>query len=712
MPRLIMIILAACVVLGAANPKPSKVEIERRIAAADADLNRFISPTLKRFSGEAEFLAFAAAVKAAERARYQYSSAKPGLHFAQATTTNPTVQSDATEVVCPKENPDCQASADADDAIVVTGSRVVVSNPSITNNQMKNVEEGDIVKQINHYLLILQNGRIFVADIQASKAGKIELADRINAYLDSADDAWYDEMLVFGDRVLITGYSYRDDATLLAVFRLSERGKLSREGRFLLSSNDYYSSNNYATRLIGDNLVIYTPFDIDGFVNDRSSWPVVRRWIAEGDKKRAADERRFFDAKNIFRPVQPGAYSTVHTVSVCPLGEASADRNLDCRTTGFVGPRASEWYVTDEAAFLWTVKDTDGDRDRDCRAGEKFAIADLTQALAYMIPIGGSPVRVAAARGEPFDQFSMLSTGGRFRALLKAAPATCWFDDDDGLQPKYLDIPVSSFAPTVSQLPDDRYTSLPAAGSGWVANRFSDKYLVYGGLSRWRRGLPVIDPDWDPTDSWVQRYKEDMKPRPVYVVPLDNPAGVTSLDIRHTLIRLDLAGENMVTTGYRNRTGLQVSLIDLRKRPHVASTQLLENRFESEGRSHAFNSRIETDGSGVMGLPTVPRLRGDERYSWRSSASDVSFLTVNSKGTLKPAGDLLRKLDYDDATEGGIKGAECEVSCVDWYGNSRPIFTGGRIFALTGAELVEGRLDKGEIYEVRRLNVALTTPRR
>ena len=59
MPRIIMIILAACVVLGAANPKPSKVELERRIAAADADLNRFVSPTLKRFSGEAEFLKLA-----------------------------------------------------------------------------------------------------------------------------------------------------------------------------------------------------------------------------------------------------------------------------------------------------------------------------------------------------------------------------------------------------------------------------------------------------------------------------------------------------------------------------------------------------------------------------------------------------------------------------------------------------------------------------
>ena len=34
----------------------------------------------------------------------------------------------------------------------------------------------------------------------------------------------------------------------------------------------------------------------------------------------------------------------------------------------------------------------------------------------------------------------------------------------------------------------------------------------------------------------------------------------------------------------------------------------------------------------------------------------------------------------------------CRASCVDWYGNARPIFLGERVFALLGYELVEGRL--------------------
>ena len=35
------------------------------------------------------------------------------------------------------------------------------------------------------------------------------------------------------------------------------------------------------------------------------------------------------------------------------------------------------------------------------------------------------------------------------------------------------------------------------------------------------------------------------------------------------------------------------------------------------------------------------------------------------------------------------------ASCVDWYGNARPIFLGDRVLALMGYEIVEGRLQAG-----------------
>jgi hypothetical protein len=46
----------------------------------------------------------------------------------------------------------------------------------------------------------------------------------------------------------------------------------------------------------------------------------------------------------------------------------------------------------------------------------------------------------------------------------------------------------------------------------------------------------------------------------------------------------------------------------------------------------------------------------------------------------------------------------CEYSCVDWYGNSRPIFYNGRIFGLMGYELIEGELKDEEISEIGKVN--------
>ena len=47
-----------------------------------------------------------------------------------------------------------------------------------------------------------------------------------------------------------------------------------------------------------------------------------------------------------------------------------------------------------------------------------------------------------------------------------------------------------------------------------------------------------------------------------------------------------------------------------------------------------------------------------------------------------------------------------DVSCVDWYGNARPLFLRGRVFALLGYELVEGALEGGLFRETRRVSYA------
>jgi hypothetical protein len=61
-----------------------------------------------------------------------------------------------------------------------------------------------------------------------------------------------------------------------------------------------------------------------------------------------------------------------------------------------------------------------------------------------------------------------------------------------------------------------------------------------------------------------------------------------------------------------------------------------------------------------------------------------------------------------DATPGASQDDACRASCVDWYGNSRPLFIGSRVFALMGYELVEGAVEtfgrSAHIRELRRVS--------
>jgi hypothetical protein len=669
-------------------------EEERRVA--EANLARFNSPTLARFGSADEFRRYLGAVLAAERARYGWYASSGHIQFAQAGG-EPGVQSDAVEPICPPEDPQCLAQPQAEEdvgSISVTGSRIAApSNPSITNNQMRGVEEGDIVKQIGRFLLVLQDGRIFVADTRGGEGRRLVLASRTDVYRDRNERMWYDEMLVFGDRILVTGYSYAHEATELSVFRLDDGGRLERQGVFYISSNDYYSSSNYATRLIGDRLVIYTPFEVSAMAEATFRWPVVRRWTPADDEGREeARGRPLFEAAQIYRPVRSDEDPTVHTVSVCPLASAGEGRDLECRTTAFVGPNSAQWYVTGDDAFLWTTSRDYYSYDSQACDAPHDPFEEFDPALVYRVPVEGAAIGVAGARGVPPDQFSLQSGEGRFRALLKARPRDCDDERDPAARLSYLDLPLAAFAGTLREVPRERYTPLPTVGSHYIANRFTERYLVYGSLGRSRRGF------------------SERSSAPVYVVPVDDPGAVRRLPVGHTVIRAERAGDDFVLTGYRDQSGLVVTLIGLDGRPRIASQVELEGRFESEGRSHAFNSLIEPDGSGLMGLPTISRETWSNRAAWRSTASDLSYLRVDRARRLQPVGELKRRFDYagrDGDDEDGIPGYEGEVSCIDWYGNSRPIFTDGRIFALTGTELIEGRLGAREIAEVQRLNLAM-----
>jgi hypothetical protein len=131
--------------------------------------------------------------------------------------------------------------------------------------------------------------------------------------------------------------------------------------------------------------------------------------------------------------------------------------------------------------------------------------------------------------------------------------------------------------------------------------------------------------------------------------------------------------------------------------PEIAGDYVRKNASQGELRSHGFFYKPDSEDSGMLGLPISRAGRPGYAHLVEGSAA-VLFLR-NSGLHFEDMGELgaAAERTTDDA---------CKASCVDWYGNARPLFVRGRVIALLGYELVEGKLENGEIREMRRVSYA------
>jgi hypothetical protein len=594
------------------------------------------------------------------------------------------------------------------ETITVTGSRVAapaqsvpvavtaVNGANITNTQVAAVDECDIVKLIGEYLLVLQDGRVFAVHYPTMR-----LTDRVDVYRKDVDGDpigadWYDEMLVDGDQIIIAAYSYEDDATELTVLRLDQAsGSVAVRGVFLISSDDYYDVDNYATRIVGDKLVIYTPYEAQDLVSRRER-PAIRRWSSAADFEDQQDKgTQLLDIRKVYRPVFGVREPWIHTVSICPLGDVIAS-GLRCETTGFMGADMAEMFVSGDAVYLWMPGVGSEELPWDaCPVGTPApGFGEVPPAAVFRIPVGRGEAEVMGARGMPVDQFGMDAKGSRFRALPAFTRNSC----EDHQAPTafaLLDAPLVRFRDHYVAARDSEFVRLPGVDGRAIENRFVGDFVVYGGRDYYSRRPP--------RDAEA---RERALANAITVVPIANPQAAQRVALGHTLIRLEKLSETtVIANGYVDEEGLRVSYVGLAAGEGgsaIRSSALLPRRYESEGRSHAFKATYKLAGDGMLGVPTVTRVERSSGYWWYSDVSDLSFLGFDGKGLLADAG-MITATPADAVKT--ADGYDCEVSCIDWYGNARPIFLGGKVYGLMATELAEAEVVAGKVSERRRVDL-------
>jgi hypothetical protein len=447
--------------------------------------------------------------------------------------------------------------------------------------------------------------------------------------------AWYVEMLISGDTIAVIGYSYARGGTEIGLFDISADGGLAYRDTYHLRSNDYYSSRNYASRLIGSKLVFYTPLSMSPWQqNPYDSLPAMRKW-GDGGFKRIAPATRIYRSDEPLEPSNGGV--ALHTVSVCDLAKAE----MECESTSVLGPAGRVFYVSPGSVYVWNVK-----------------------SAVFRLPLDGSAPSMLKVAGSPIDQFSFLEGNDGYLNVLVRAQGhgeAMWSSEARAGDLSLLRVHLSRFSDGRDAAPADAYQPLPSAPGWQVQNRFVGSYLLYGS-------------------------------RALYAVRYADGASF-GLPLKHRVDRLEALGGDAVVIGSAGRD-LHFTSLRLAPYPVKAGSYVQENAAQGETRSHGFFYRSE---DGLLGLPIIGGGRRAMRHQLRSTSASVMFLR-NASLNFVEAGTL-------DARDASVNDA-CRASCVDWYGNSRPLFLRNRVFALMGYELVEGRVAGGRIVEVGRLNFA------
>lgn len=592
--------------------------------------------------------------------------------------------------------------ADAKSAPLAKSAAPDSEGNSITNNQEASVDEGGIVKRYGKYLLILKRGKIYVVETKdpLRKVGEFNVQQTEKHY-----DSWYDELLIYKNKVIVIGYSYALNGSEYQFFTIDADGQLEHDKTYLINSSDYFDQSNYASRLVDGKLVFILknmPVKSDAKEDSDDDTNLVLPTVATLNKDNSlTDSRDLFSNHTIYNPLLGTYRPHMTSVVVCPLDE----ENFECSATSVFGGYSADHYVSRNAVYVWNS----GNRHVlalpelvDDQITDMLKLGYLQEdelSVVYRIPLPqdnvqeNSDVTAVALKGQPLDQFSFAEKEDNLLLVTRSYPLDKEHPYSDihtpyPLETYALSIPLSEFSNTVPHIPEENYLRLDPQnyGSHWgMVNRFVGNYLLFSHAST--NNIPqslltIADPL---NFQIVDRLETEFNIAQIY------PAGKNAV----------LLGNTIKENTYSSVTATLQLEYDA---PIMIDAYSKTGSHLAESRSHSFFYRPYEAG-GIAGFPVGRPMEGKSykreggKFFQREPIVDMNYLTLDEQLFIQPAGAL-----EGDRTVKWSNPNKCTVSCTDWYGSARPIFIGDRIFALLKYELIEGYLSGGYVIEKQRIN--------
>lgn len=569
--------------------------------------------------------------------------------------------------------------------IVVT-ARKREDSGSITNNQEVDVDEGDIVKKIGDFLIVLRKGVLFSAYVGASNGTALELRSRVNVQENmKSHGSWYDELLVYQDHVIVIGYSYEVDASELVFFELSEYGELTYQWTYFLPSNDYFDNENYATRVVDGNLVLMVPTyeswsDLGERLNDGEHNQFIakrhRDSYEELEEINIVSKRDYYKASSYI-----GQYFRTQNILQCPL-ENIQSAGLRCDVVSLLGVDGA-FYVSPKAIYIWSSDRSAGfDYSqitlRDYAKLSRYGVlqkweSDQSENIIYRIDFNSGDVSGVAVQGAPINQFSFQEIQDQLLGITSYVNVTAERREREVYG---VAIPISTFTSSIPDAPDDKYTFLAVADSYLSANRFLGENAFVSSF----------------------RYSEDKEMTDV-IVWNTKTNRVSNFTSEYMIGAFHPLGDQMLAMGQNQNEQLILESWQIEPNPKSLSIKLFQDWIATESRSHGFNSSL-LSGDLLFGVPVsqVFAKEAENKYWDDELTTDLVFFNYPSSGDFQQIGTIFgSKFQKEDS--------DCSVSCYDWYGSARPFFINGNIYALMDYELVRADYKSGMLEVRQRLNL-------
>jgi hypothetical protein len=283
----------------------------------------------------------------------------------------------------------------------------------------------------------------------------------------------------------------------------------------------------------------------------------------------------------------------------------------------------------------------------------------------FRLPLDGAAPTALKTAGVPIDALSFLEDGrGHLNVLLRdtGGGEAMWAADSTRRGAMaLLRVPLADFGDGRQAAERRHYRALPPAPAGALHNRFVGDWLLWGGTGA----------------------------QTAYALPLGRHAEPQTLDAGHAIERIEALGAQAVLVGNRG-ADLHLSAVRLGADGDaaLAGRHVQAGARQGETRTHGFFYRATGPDEGLLGLPVLGVGAGVRPWGAGRSAGSAAVMFLRQR---ELSFSLLGRLQADSAPR---RDDGCKASCVDWYGNARPIFIGERVFALMGYELVEGRLER------------------